>query len=177
MHSPRIVAQYVPPPPARNSSARRVPKHRSRGQGFFLAPWADNFLATLKQEIIEHEETPSAGMSSRLTITILHWRVRCKYRSTEHGREGEALLGGVVTENSPIEAGQQGTPTIAEMVEGIPGANQLMSRVGRFFRRVARTEVLQVPATHVTPPRRTTRSTGSPDGAPQNLSMEDTLNT
>ena len=68
---------------------------------------------------------------------------------------------------------QQGMPTIAEMAEGIPGANQLMSRVGSFFRRVARTEVLQVPATHVTPPRRTTRSTGSPDGAPQNLAMED----
>ena len=52
---------------------------------------------------------------------------------------------------------QQGLPTISEMVEGFPSSGlQLMTRVGDFF-RVARTEVVQVPAvlqgTHATPPR------------------------
>ena len=95
------------------------------------------------------------------------------------GREGEALLGGVIAENAPsVEGGfvtprsEQGMPTIAEMVEGIPGAHQLMSRVGSFF-RVARTEVMQVPAVHVTPPRSTTRSTGSPDGPLGSLAVGD----
>ena len=95
------------------------------------------------------------------------------------GREGEALLGGVIAENAPSVAGgfvtprsEQGMPTIAEMVEGIPGAHQLMSRVGSFF-RVARTEVMQVPAVHVTPPRSTTRSTGSPDGPLGGLAVGD----
>ena len=80
-------------------------------------------------------------------------------------RENEALLRGVIAENGrSVEGGfvsprsEQGMPTIAEMVEGIPGAHQLISRVGSFF-RVARTEVTQVPAVHVTPPRSTTRST------------------
>ena len=63
-------------------------------------------------------------------------------------------------------------PTIAEMVEGIPGAHQLMSRVGSFF-HVARTEVMEVPAVHVTPPRSTTRSTGSPDGILGSLAVGD----
>ena len=68
--------------------------------------------------------------------------------------------------------GQQGMPTIAEMVEGIPSANQLMSRVGSFL-RVARTEVMQVPTVHVTPQRNTTQLTGSPDGALGNLALGD----
>ena len=95
------------------------------------------------------------------------------------GRDGEALLGGVIAENAPcVEGGsvtprsEQGMPTIAEMVEGIPGAHQLMSRVGSFF-RVARTEVMEVPAVHVTPPRSTTRSTGSPDGILGSLAVGD----
>ena len=95
------------------------------------------------------------------------------------GRDGEALLGGVIAENAPsVEGGfvtprsEQGMPTIAEMVEGIPGAHQLMSRVGNFF-RVARTEVMEVPAVHVTPPRSTTRSTGSPDGILGSLAVGD----
>ena len=71
---------------------------------------------------------------------------------------------------------QQGLPTIAEMVEGFPvSGRQLMTRVGDFF-RVARTEVMQVPVwqdSHVTPPRSTTRSTGSPDGALGNLALGD----
>ena len=62
------------------------------------------------------------------------------------------------------------------MVEGFPvSGRQLMTRVGDFF-RVARTEVTQVPVwqdSHVTPPRSTTRSTGSPDGALGNLALGD----
>ena len=91
--------------------------------------------------------------------------------------EGEALPGGVGAGNSPIEGfvtprSQQGMPTIAEMVEGIPSANQLMSRVGSLL-RVARTEVMQVPTVHVTPQRNTTQLTGSPDGALGNLALGD----
>ena len=67
-------------------------------------------------------------------------------------------------------------PTIAEMVEGFPGAGlQLMSRVGGFF-RVARTEVMQVPVwqdSHATPPRSATRSSSSPGGAPGQLALGD----
>ena len=62
---------------------------------------------------------------------------------------------------------QQGLPTIAEMVEGIPSASQFMSGIGSFF-RVARAEVMQVPGawqnTHDTPPRSTTISRDSPEG-------------
>ena len=95
---------------------------------------------------------------------------------------GEALPGGrVVAGNSTGEGfvtprSQQGLPTIAEMVEGFPvSGRQLMTRVGDFF-RVARAEVMQVPVwqdSHVTPPRSTTRSTGSPDGALGNLALGD----
>ena len=62
------------------------------------------------------------------------------------------------------------------MVEGFPvSGRQLLTRVGDFF-RVARTEVMQVPVwqdSHVTPPRSTTRSTGSPDGALGHLALGD----
>ena len=81
---------------------------------------------------------------------------------------GDALSGGVVAGDSQVEGfvtprSQQGLPTIAEMVEGFPASGlQLMTRVGDFF-RVARTEVVQVPAvlhsTHGTPPRTTTSHT------------------
>ena len=94
----------------------------------------------------------------------------------------EALPGGRVVAGDSTGEGfvtprsQQGLPTIAEMVEGFPvSGRQLMTRVGDFF-RVARTEVMQVPVwqdTHVTPPRSTTRSTGSPDGALGNLALGD----
>ena len=94
----------------------------------------------------------------------------------------EALPGGRVVAGDSTGEGfvtprsQQGLPTIAEMVEGFPvSGRQLMTRVGDFF-RVARTEVMQVPVwqdSHVTPPRRTTRSTGSPDGALGNLALGD----
>ena len=91
---------------------------------------------------------------------------------TEHGRrDGEAASGGVVTEDFHegfvTPRSQQGLPTIAEMVEGIPSASQFMSGIGSFF-RVARTEVMQVPSawqnTHDTPPRSTTVSRDSPEG-------------
>ena len=95
---------------------------------------------------------------------------------------GEALPGGRVVAGDSTGEGfvtprsQQGLPTIAEMVEGFPvSGRQLMTRVGDFF-RVARTEVMQVPVwqdSHVTPPRSTTRSTGSPDGALGNLALGD----
>ena len=94
----------------------------------------------------------------------------------------EALPGGRVVAGDSTGEGfvtprsQQGLPTIAEMVEGFPvSGRQLMTRVGDFF-RVARTEVMQVPVwqdSHVTPPRSTTRSTGSPDGALGNLALGD----
>ena len=91
---------------------------------------------------------------------------------TEHGRrDGEAASGGVVAEDFHegfvTPRSQQGLPTIAEMVEGIPSASQFMSGIGSFF-RVARTEVMQVPSawqnTHDTPPRSTTVSRDSPEG-------------
>ena len=91
---------------------------------------------------------------------------------TEHGRrDGEAASGGVVAEDFHegfvTPRSQQGLPTIAEMVEGIPSASQFMSGIGSFF-RVARTEVMQVPGawqnTHDTPPRSTTVSRDSPEG-------------
>ena len=94
----------------------------------------------------------------------------------------EALPGGRVVAGDSTGEGfvtprsQQGLPTIAEMVEGFPvSGRQLMTRVGVFF-RVARTEVMQVPVwqhSHVTPPRSTTRSTGSPDGVLGNLALGD----
>ena len=66
-------------------------------------------------------------------------------RTERLGRDGEALLGGVIAENAPSVEGdfvtprsEQGMPTIPEMVEGIPGARQLMSRVGNFFQRSQR---------------------------------------
>ena len=91
---------------------------------------------------------------------------------TEHGRrDGEAASGGVVAEDFHegfvTRRSEQGLPTIAEMVEGIPSASQFMSGIGSFF-RVARTEVMQVPSawqnTHDTPPRSTTLSRDSPEG-------------
>ena len=91
---------------------------------------------------------------------------------TEHGRrDGEAASGGVAAEDFHegfvTPRSQQGLPTIAEMVEGIPSASQFMSGIGSFF-RVARTEVMQVPSawqnTHDTPPRSTTVSRDSPEG-------------
>ena len=87
---------------------------------------------------------------------------------TEHGRrDGEAVPGGVAAEHFHegfvTPRSQQGLPTIAEMVEGFPASGlQLMTRVGDFF-RVARTEVVQVPAvrqgTYATPPRTATSQT------------------
>ena len=91
---------------------------------------------------------------------------------TEHGRrDGEAVSGGVVVEDFHegfvTPRSQQGLPTIAEMVEGIPSASQFMSGIGSFY-RVARTEVMQVPSawqnTRDTPPRSTTVSRDSPEG-------------
>ena len=122
-----------------------------------------------------HVPVPTPGGSSGLQSST-----SMSGTGTERlGRDGEALLGGVLAENAPsVEGGfvtprsEQGMPTIAEMVEGIPGAHQLMSRVGNFF-RVARTEVMEVPAVHVTPPRSTTRSTGSPDGILGSLAVGD----
>ena len=116
-----------------------------------------------------HVPVPTPGGSSGLQSST-----SMSGTGTERlGRDGEALLGGVLAENAPsVEGGfvtprsEQGMPTIAEMVEGIPGAHQLMSRVGNFF-RVARTAV------HVTPPRSTTRSTGSPDGILGSLAVGD----
>ena len=86
-------------------------------------------------------------------------------------RDGEAAPEGLVAENFQegfvTPRSQQGLPTIAEMVEGIPSASRFMSGIGSFF-RVARTEVMQVPSvrhdTHDTPPRSTTLSRDSPEG-------------
>ena len=95
---------------------------------------------------------------------------------------GEALRGGRVVAGDSTGEGfvtprsQQGLPTISEIADDfLVSGRQLMSRVGDFF-RVARTEVMQVPMwqdSHVTPPRSTTRSTGSPDGALGNLVLGD----
>ena len=102
---------------------------------------------------------------------------------TEHGRrDGEAVPGGVAAEHTHegfvTPRSQQGLPTIAEMVEGFPASGlQLMTRVGDFF-RVARTEVVQVPAvrqgTYATPPRTATSQTrDSPSGASGPMALGD----
>ena len=70
---------------------------------------------------------------------------------------------------------QQGLPTITEMVEGFPSTGlQLMTRVEDFF-RVARAEVVEVPAvlqgTQATPPRTHTRD--SPSGASGPMALGD----
>ena len=96
---------------------------------------------------------------------------------------GDAVSGGVVAGDSQVEGfvtprSQQGLPTIAEMVEGFPASGlQLMTRVGDFF-RVARTEVVQVPAvrqgTYATPPRTATSQTrDSPSGASGPMALGD----
>ena len=96
---------------------------------------------------------------------------------------GDALSGGVVAGDSQVEGfvtprSQQGLPTIAEMVEGLPTSGlQLVTRVGKNF-RVARTEVLQVPAVlpgaRTTPPRTTTSQTrDSPGGASGPMALGD----
>ena len=56
---------------------------------------------------------------------------------TEHGRrDGEAASGGVVAEDFHegfvTPRSQQGLPTIAEIVEGIPSASHFMSGIGSF---------------------------------------------
>ena len=102
---------------------------------------------------------------------------------TEHGRrDGEAVPGEVAAEHTHegfvTPRSQQGLPTIAEMVEGFPASGlQLMTRVGDFF-RVARTEVVQVPAvrqgTYATPPRTATSQTrDSPSGASGPMALGD----
>ena len=56
----------------------------------------------------------------------------------------EALSGGVAAEDFHegfVTPRSQGLSTIAEMVEGIPIANQFMQGIGSFF-RVARTPLL-----------------------------------
>ena len=83
--------------------------------------------------------------------------------------EGEASSGGVAAEDFHegfVTPRSQGLSTIAEMVEGIPIANQFMQGIGSFF-RVARTEVLHTQHarhTHDTPPRSTSLSRDSPEG-------------
>ena len=88
---------------------------------------------------------------------------------------GDSHVEGFVTPRSQHGLQHQGLPTITEMVEGFPASGrQLMTRVGEFF-RVARTEVMQVPAvwqdTHVTPPRSTSQSHGSLGAAPGHLAL------
>ena len=96
---------------------------------------------------------------------------------------GDAESGGRVVTGASAEGfvtprSQQGLPTIAEMVEGFPASGlQLMTRVGDFF-RVARTEVVQVPAvrqgTYATPPRTATSQTrDSPSGASGPMALGD----
>ena len=71
-----------------------------------------------------HVPVPTPGGSSGLQSST-----SMSGAGTERlGRDGEALLGGVLAENAPsVEGGfvtprsEQGMPTIAEMVEGIPG--------------------------------------------------------
>ena len=83
--------------------------------------------------------------------------------------EGEALSGGVAAEDFHegfVTPRSQGLSTIAEMVEGIPIANQFMQGIGSLF-RVARTEVMHTQHarhTHDTPPRSISLSRDSPEG-------------
>ena len=91
---------------------------------------------------------------------------------------GGRVVAGASTEGFVTPRSQQGLPTISEMVEGFPSSGlQLMTRVGDFF-RVARTEVVQVPAvlqgTHATPPRTITSHTrDSPSGASGPMALGD----
>ena len=91
---------------------------------------------------------------------------------TESGdaESGGRIVAGASAEGFMTPRSQQGLPTIAEMVDGFPVSGlQLTTRVGDFF-RVARTEIVQVPAvrqgTYATPPRTATSQTrDSPSGA------------
>ena len=93
-------------------------------------------------------------------------------------KPGGRVVAGASAEGFVTPRSQQGLPTISEMVEGFPSSGlQLMTRVGDFF-RVARTEVVQVPAvlqgTHATPPRTTTSHTrDSPSGASGPMALGD----
>ena len=99
---------------------------------------------------------------------------------TESGdaESGGRVVAGASAEGFLTPRSQQGLPTIAEMVEGFPASGlQLMTRVGDFF-RVARTEVVQVPAvrqgTYATPPRTATSQTrDSPSGASGPMALGD----
>ena len=99
---------------------------------------------------------------------------------TESGdaESGGRVVAGASAEGFVTPRSQQGLPTIAEMVEGFPASGlQLMTRVGDFF-RVARTEVVQVPAvrqgTYATPPRTATSQTrDSPSGASGPMALGD----
>ena len=82
--------------------------------------------------------------------------------------EGEASSGGLAAEDfhEGFVTPRSQLSTIAEMVEGIPIANQFMQGIGSFF-RVARTEVMHTQHarhTHDTPPRSTSLSRDSPEG-------------
>ena len=97
------------------------------------------------------------------------WEVGLHTGTQQRRGEGEALSGGVAAEDFHegfVTPRSQGLSTIAEMVEGIPIANQFMQGIGSFF-RVARTEVMHTQHarhTHDTPPRSTSLSRDSPEG-------------
>ena len=117
----------------------------------------------------QHESLQDRGS---ITGVDHHGTSFCAVAQHDAGRKhGEAASGGVVAEDFHegfvTPRSQQGLPTIAEMVEGVPSASRFMSGIGSFF-RVARTEVMQVPRvwhdTHDTPPRSATLSRDSPEG-------------
>ena len=128
----------------------------------------------------QHDSVHESGEASQVSTTlgggIAHRFVpeqadtdRSGAGTQQRRGEGEALSGGVAAEDFHegfVTPRSQGLSTIAEMVEGIPIANQFMQGIGSFF-RVARTEVMHTQHarhTHDTPPRSTSLSRDSPEG-------------
>ena len=132
---------------------------------------ASQVLTTMEGGFEAHRSVPLPSITPGESSGLQANTGRSGTGTEQERRDGEAAPEGLVAENFQegfvTPRSQQGLPTIAEMVEGIPSASRFMSGIGSFF-RVARTEVMQVPSvwhdTHDTPPRSTTLSRDSPEG-------------
>ena len=132
---------------------------------------ASQVSTTMEGGIEAHRSVPLPSMTPGESSGLQANTGRSGTGTEQVRGDGEAAPEGLVAEDFHegfvTPRSQQGLPTIAEMVEGIPSASRFMSGIGSFF-RVARTEVMQVPSawqtTHDTPPRSTTLSRDSPEG-------------
>ena len=131
---------------------------------------ASQVSTTMEGGVEAHRSVPLTSMTPGESSGLQANTGRSGTGTEQVRRDGEAAPEGLVAEDFHegfvTPRSQQGLPTIAEMVEGIPSASRFMSGIGSFFR--ARTEAMQVPSvwhnTHDTPPRSTTLSRDSPEG-------------